>query len=430
MKTLHLIFPLASLLFIACGTPQSNSLQEDNLSTLSNTLQREFHPQASPQELETLSVANNQFTIDTYTYLEQDKSNGFLSAYSIYNMLGMLSAGAVGETKEQMLQTMHLPLANSDDIHRQFNALDLQFPRASTEFHVSIANALWIQNGMQIKEPFLNTLTKNYGVAIRKLDFEKDSAKARESINQWTATKTAGKIKELIPQNGLNANTKILLTNAIYLKAQWQHKFAQQNTLYRNFTTIDKEVIQVPTMHQKLTCMCKEVNGTAFLSMNYVGGKYRLLSILPAKGTFTKYEKNLNTKRFREMITDLDTGAINLQEKMVDLYYPKYEFEGTINLVKPLKQHGMVAAFGENADFSNITNDAHLNISNIIQKTFFKVDEEGTQAATSSAVTIGTTSLPEMTLKFDRPFLFVLYYEATKTILFLGRVMNPLVTSN
>lgn len=432
MKIKSLSLTLSTLAFIACGgNEQVDSLQTNftKLSTEKSTLQRDMNPQATTLELDTLSTANNHLAFDVYRYLQQeDDKNSFASSYSVYNMLGMLSAGAEGKTKEQMLEAMYLPIENSHDIHRQFNALDMQFARTSGSFEVAIANALWVQKGVEVKEPFLDTLAQNYGASTYLLDFEKNSAGARESINKWTSEKTGGKIEELITENSFNANTKVVLTNAIHLKAKWKNSFAQQNTLYRNFTKVDDNTIQVPTMHQKAIFRHKEINGTNLLCMHYIDSEYRLLSIMPEEGKFEEFEESLDLLAFRTMITDTKTGEVNLKEKMIDLYYPKYEFENTINLVEPLKLNGMTDAFGENADFSSITNDATLNISRIIQKTFFKVDEEGTEAATTAATTLGTTSLPEMTLKFDRPFLFVLCHEPTKTILFLGRVMNPLQT--
>jgi len=434
MKSTHLsiVLTLSTLFLTGCGgTNTLDNIQQGALTSLStptSTLQRELNPQASKTELKTLSTANNHFAFDVYHYQKQSEGDHFASSYSMYNMLGMLTSGAQGETKEQMLTAMHLPLENSEDIHRQFNALDMQFARTSDSFEVAIANALWIQKGISVKEPFLDTITQNYGASTHLIDFEHDNARARVSINNWTSENTAGKIKELIPQNSLNTETKIILTNAIHLKAKWQHSFSQHDTLYRNFTKIDNSLIQVPTMHQKAIFRHKEINGTDLLCMHYHDSEYRLLSMMPEEGKFEEFEKNLDLAKFKTMLTDPLTEEINLKEKMVDLYYPKFEFENTVNLVEPLKENGMIAAFGDNADFSNITNDTTLNISRIIQKTFFKVDEEGTEAATTSAVSVGTTALPEMTLKFNRPFLFLLCHEPTRTILFLGRVMNPLQT--
>jgi len=416
---------VAALLFIGCGGTSTPT--EEEISTLNtSSVEREMHPQASQEEMHLLAEANNKMAFDVYHAIDKHDNNHFASSYSTYNMLGMLSNGANGETREQMLNAMYIHPDNQADMNRQFNALDMQFSRTSGAFHASIANALWIQDGFQVQQSFLDTLAKNYGAPANFVDFEQDSEVARSTINRWTKEHTADNIQELIPQNALSQETKVVLTNAIYLKAQWQHSFAQQNTLYRNFHTIDEGVIQVPMMHQKSTFRYKEINGKKLLCMHYIGGEYRLLSIMPPEGEFENFEKNLNLESFQSLIMDPNTGEVDLQETEMELYYPKYEFENTINLVSALQQHGMTDAFNANADFSGITTEVPLEISNIIQKTFFKVDEEGTEAASSSTSSLGTTHTADIILKFNRPFIFILCHEPTQSILFLGRVLNPL----
>ena len=420
MRNKHFSLAFTALLFVACGTSQPQTTQ--------NAVERDLTPYSTSKELETISTANNHLAFDIYNYFQTNDKNHFSSSYSIFNLLGMLSAGAAGETQEQMFSAMHLSAQNTQDIHRQFNALDMQFSRSSGSFEVAIANALWIQKGYHVKQDFLDTITQNHGASTHQLDFKANTTHAQERINNWTDITTDGKIKDLITPNAINQNTKMVLTNAIHLKAKWTNSFAQQNTLYKNFTKTDGEVIQVPTMHQKAVFRHKNIDGTDLLCMHYKDSDYRLLSIMPALGEFEKFENNLNLESFRHILKDPITDEINLEEKEINLYYPKYEFENTVNMVAPLKMHGMQLAFSKNADFSSITNDASLNISQIIQKTFFKVDEEGTEAATTSALALGTTSKADFTLRFNRPFLFVLCHEPTKTILFLGRVMNPLQT--
>ncbi len=301
----------------------------------------------------------------------------------------------------------------------------MQFARVNESFEFASANAIWTLQGLHIKQSYLDLLSEHYGMQPQSVDLKNNTEKARETINNWTNIQTNEKIKTVLSKNSLDSSSKIVLTSALYLKATWQHAFALQNTRNGDFTLSDETIVTTPMMHQKAIFRYKNVNGTDLLCMHYKNSDYRLLSIMPPKGEFESFENSLNVDSFRAMLVNPQTNEIKLDEKEIDLYYPKFKFENSINFKESLQQHGMIDPFSQNADFSPITEDARLNITNILQKTFFSVDEEGTEAAVSSAITIGTTHTAEMTLRFDRPFLFVLCHEPTKTILFLGRVINP-----
>ncbi len=435
MKTYQIVSLslLTTLLLTACGgtspsdeTPiEQSSYQEEEPSFKSTDIKRNMNPAYLEEDIKTLISASTDFTFDTYHYLENKKSNHFTSTYFIFNFLSMLSAGADGETKNQILNAINVELPQ-DILHESMNGLNLQFPRSSGGFKFTLANTLWLQEGVQLEEDFINTLGTNYGMNTQYVNFQDNPDLAGTTINNWVKEKTNNAITDLVTKDTLNKNTKVLFSSALYLKAQWERSFALNETQESDFTLESGELIQAPMMHQKGEFRYKEIDGTQLLCMHYKDTEYRLLSILPKEGTFSEFEKNFNAQTFYDLLRDPVSDTINLKDKQIDLYYPKYQFENTINYAEILKEKGMVDAFNQNADFTPMSKDISLNISQIIQKTFFKVDEEGTEAATSATMSLGATSEIDLQLKFDRPFIFVLCHEPTKTILFLGRMMNPL----
>jgi len=377
-----------------------------------STLAMEENPEVSNQALQTLSQANNLLSFDLYSA----KENNVYSAYSLFGLLNMLSSGANAQTKTQILHTLH----QSKESHPAFNALHKKLMQHSDNFHVQSTNALWLQEGFDVKKPFLDTLALHYGLGVYLLDFQKDTSKSTQIINDWIAEKTKNTIPKLLAENAINTQTKLILTNALYLKGDWVHKFPQQRTLFKNFTLLDNTLTQVQTMHQENNFLYSELNHTKILSMPYLHSDYALLSIMPPEGEFAHFSETFNPQIFSIMIENLTPTKLNL-------YYPRYTFSSKRNFINPLKNHGMVDAFTQSADFSGISDQA-LYISQIIQQTTISVDENGTEAAAATSISIGTTSIPTqpaLEVKFDHPFLFALYHIPTKTILFYGQMLNP-----
>ena len=394
-----------ALFFSACN---ETTLTTKPFQIAKSPLAQEQNPQVTDHALQVLSHANNRFTFDLYT----DKDNQVYSAYSLFGLLHMLSAGAQAETKSQILHALHL----QDTSHNAFNALNKALTSQQESFHILSNNALWMQKGFEVKEPFLDTLGLHYGAAVHILDFQKDSKAATDTINHWVSMKTKSLIPNLLPDNALDAQTRLILTNTLYLKGDWVHKFPQQRTLYKNFTLLNGAQTQVQTMHQENTFGYQEINGTQVLSMAYHDSDYALLSMMPEVSKFADFK-----------LEDFTIMIDSLKPTPLDLYYPRYTFSSKRNFIAALKQRGMHDAFTQDADFSRIS-DQPLFISQIVQQTHISVDENGTEAAAATAVTIGTTSIPAqapLKVRFDHPFLFALYHMPSKTILFYGQVLNP-----
>ena len=218
----------------------------------------------------------------------------------------------------------------------------------------------------------------------------------------------------------IDSLTRLVLTNAIYFNAAWQHPFNKSVTQEEPFYLLNGGQVSVPMMRITEPFGYSEGAGYQAVEIPYDGRELSMIVILPSEGQFKSFEGSLDAQNVGTIID-------NLQSKQVDLSLPKFEFESSLNLKQTLIKLGMPEAFSDHADFSGITGNKELSITDVVHKAFVSVDEEGTEAAAATAVIVGLTSAPAMpiSVKVDRPFIFLIRDMETGAILFVGRVMNP-----
>ena len=401
--------------------------------------ERATPPTATP--LETLVRGNNAFALDLYAALCEGEGNLFFSPYSISLALAMTYAGASGDTERQMADVLHfLP---QDLLHGTFNALAADLAARSeaqrnywgdAAFRLNIANSVWGQEGYEFLQPFLDTLMESYGAGVRRTDFEESPDDARETINDWVEEHTEGKIKDLIPQDVIDELTRMVLVNAIYFNAEWQHRFDEDSTMMETFYLVDGTSIDVPMMNITEEFTYTDGDGYQAVSLPYWGDA-SMLAIVPDRGRFREFERSLDAELVDRIVEDLTLHEVSLK-------MPKFEFESEFGLAETLEEMGMTNAFDDHplastADFSGMDGRACiagdrpcLYINEVIHKAFVSVDEEGTEAAAATAVVMfellgGGPWRPKATLTIDRPFIFLIRDWATGTIFFLGRVEAP-----
>ncbi len=377
---------------------------------------------AQPSEVDTLVQGNRALAIDLYHLLKDEvDGNLFYSPYSISVALAMTYAGARGETEAQMAEALHFTL-DQERLHAAFNALDASLTGTEQEgFELRIANALWGQKGFGFRQPFLDLLARNYGAGMRLVDFAQETEKARKIINDWVSQQTNGKITDLIPPGVLNPLTRLVLTNAIYFNAKWEHPFDKANTHDDAFHRLDGDTVTVPMMSQSLTVPYAKGDGYQALVLPYKGGRMAFMAILPDEGRFSEVEGRLSPEF-------LDQIQGSLAPQRIRLTLPRFKYECALDLVEPLRSLGMVDAFDiDKADFSGMTGHKELYVTDVLHKAWVAVDEEGTEAAAATAVVIGLKAIapPELQVRLDRPFIFAITDTQTGTTLFLGRVLDP-----
>jgi serpin B len=377
--------------------------------------------------MEILSDGNNTFAFDLYHSLKENNDNFFYSPYSISSALAMTYAGARGETERQMANTLHFTLSQ-DSLHPAFHSLSQALASRGQEdkiqdkrgFILRNVNAIWGQQGYNFLPAFLKLLGEYYGAGLKTLNFAREPEESRVTINNWVSEQTEDRIKELIPPGSIDGMISLILTNAIYFKANWLFQFSDTFTVDGQFNLLDGGNVTVPMMRQTEYFANTKGSGYQAVELPYQGRQLSMLIILPDKGKFDSIEDSLDSIRLRKI-----TG--NLEVVNISLIMPKFAFTSDFKLKPTLSNMGMSDAFTGNADFSGITGEGNIWIGDIFHKAFVAVDENGTEAAAATAVLMPRAAPGEPDkITLDRPFIFLIRDINTNTILFMGRVLNPL----
>ena len=382
------------------------------------------------EDLADLAEGNSAFAVDLYQKLASQKGNLFYSPYSISSALAMTYAGAEGKTAQEMAAVFHF-LENEDQLHAGYNALsqyleslaELDIPEDQGDpFQLNIANSIWGQQDFHFEEDFLDTLALNYGAGLRLLDYIQAPEESRQTINKWVSDQTQDKIQDLIPEGAVTSDTRLVLSNAIYFKATWMEPFEESLTENGIFYGLDGEESEVPLMSLGSDSSFPYYQGEGYqaIALPYLGGQVSMLVLIPDEGTFDQFEGDFSKDLLDQVISEMQYSSVRL-------VFPKFEFETEISLAKTLAAMGMPEAFSGAADFSGMTGDKDLFISDVFHKAYVGVDEKGTEAAAATAVMMRLTSAPEnpIELTVDRPFLFAIRDHQTNSILFMGRVVSP-----
>jgi serpin B len=391
--------------------------------------------------------ATNEFAVDLHRQLATGNDNLCVSPFSIESALGMTFAGADGETRSEMARILHFSgdaegvassFASLQRSLEQMSARPADMARKSKEFGgpsepitLSIANRLFAQENYNFRQNFLSLVKQNYGAAFEPLDFVADPKAATQHINKWVADQTRDKIRDLIPANALNKLTRLVLANALYLKAPWTDPFSEKATQPEPFHVRGGAPANVPIMRKTARFGCAKRPGFVAISVPYVGDDLQFLVLLPDE---IDGLRALESK----LTADVLAGCTRLETREVDLHLPKFKLEPpTIALAEKLQALGMKSAFDipqGSADFDKMAprkpND-YLYISNVFHKTFIAIDEKGTEAAAATAVVMmratamrGPAPLP-IEVKVDRPFVYAIQHVPSGVCLFLGRVTDP-----
>jgi len=388
---------------------------------------------ADPSLAKSAASAANAFGLDLFAKLRAGAGAGNLvfSPTSIAIALAMARAGARGETATQM-DTVLRDLG-ADGQAAAINALDAAlnsrsgtfrgFDGTSYDLTLNVANAPFAQRDEQWQQAFLDALAQRFGAGLRLVDYKSDPESARVQVNQWVSDRTNGRIPELISQGMLDTLSRLVLVNAIYLKAPWAQPFVPESTHPLPFTTLGGPSVTVPTMAQTGEMSYASGQGWQAVDLPYVGNKLGLTIILP--NDLNAFAQTLNANAFDQI-----TSALKPSE--VELTLPRFDTQTTADLSSMLGQMGMPLAFDPNkADFSGMTTQEQLYIAFVIHQANITVDEKGTEAAAATAVGISAGAMPVDIAKMhvDHPFLFALRDYDTGAVLFMGQVTDPSATS-
>ncbi|WP_063816446.1 serpin family protein [Pedosphaera parvula] len=371
-----------------------------------------------------LVQGNNTFAFDLYSRVNAGKENENLcfSPYSISTCLAMTYAGARGETELQMAKALHFT-TNQAQLHAGFATLQKQLNEAEKQqgIKLNVANALWAQQGHPFLPAFLQIAQQNYDARVNQVDFRTQSESARKEINDWVSKKTNGKIEEIIPSGALDAMTKLVLVNAIYFKGQWATQFNKSRTAPADFSISSSQKVQAQLMNLKSRFKFADRGNFQLLEMPYKGNELSMVVLLPKEVEGTqKLESMLHPKELSDWLSQAASPEVNV-------FLPKFKINAGFELGQPLAAMGMTDAFTAKADFSGMDGTRDLFISSVIHKAFVEVNEEGTEAAAATGITMSRTAAVHAppTFRADHPFLFLIRDMKSGSILFMGRVTDP-----
>jgi serpin B len=380
-------------------------------------------PGPTPEQA-ALTTDNNAFCLDLYGQLRHEPGNLFFSPASISTAFAMAYAGAGATTATEMAAALHFTLP-PDKLHPAMGALlaGLNAQHAGYELHV--ADALWAQQDERFLPQFLNVTRTDYGAGLHMVDFVHGPGAARETINRWVEGQTADKIKDLMPASAVTPSTRLVLVNAIYFKGDWESQFDKAATEDGDFHLSASSSVKTALMHR--TGGYEFFDGGSFkaLRLPYKDDELSMIVLLPNDvDGLDGLEKSLTAENLRDW-----TGKFQYVKKVI-LTLPRFTTTRTFELNDALGALGMKQAFErEKADFSGMTGARGLWIGSAVHKAFIDVNEEGTEAAAATGISmrsmVAMREPPPTEFRVDHPFVFVIRENKSGSILFVGRVTDP-----
>jgi serpin B len=379
---------------------------------------------AADADLLKLAAANNDFSFKLIKQLTSETTgkNVFVSPYSAATALQLAANGAGGQTLTEMKEVLGTTNLSPEGLGAASKWVSDLLNSKNTNVVLTTANSLWYRQGVELKKDFAEENQEYFKAAIQPLDFKNPPA-AETVINEWASNQTHGRITGIA--NGMiDSTTDLILANAIYFKGNWEDQFDKKLTKERAFHSASGTEKKVPMMEKSKSFDYCEGPGYQAVRLPYVGRELAMYVFLPAPGSSPgKLLQTMDGEFWR----NATLPGLKKHEGLVVL--PKFKVENMLGLVDSLKSLGMKSAFDRSsADFSGMFTGPHY-LSEVRQKAFVEVNEEGTEAAAVTAVGIGLTSFRQPPKPFemivDRPFLFAIVDARSRMILFTG-VVNEL----
>jgi len=364
-----------------------------------------------------LAQDNDDFGFDIFKALHKKhlKDNLFISPFSISTALSMTVNGANGDTYEEMINTLKYKGWKLDELNKAYKVYIDIVPYLDDDVKLKIANSIWYRNGSEVLPEFINTNKTDYKSEIYSRDFSKTETK--DEINGWVEDKTEGKIKDILDR--ITPDAVMYLINAIYFKGNWMHKFDKKKTYKKNFIKEDGTKVKADMMiSDKFHIPYYKNNIFKMIDLPYGDSIFSMSVLLPiGNHKVDDIISNLDIQSWNEYVGNLTPVEMSIQ-------LPKFKVEFKDSLKNVLRDLGIVKAFSPAADFTKISTIGGIYIDDVIHQSFVEVDEEGTEAAAATVVVPKYTSAGEYFVT-DRPFVFVIRDNKTKSVLFIGKLMNP-----
>ncbi|XP_004703089.1 serpin B10 [Echinops telfairi] len=397
--------------------------------------------------MDSLATSINQFALAFSKQLSgsAEGKNIFFSPWSISTALAMVYLGTKGSTAAQMAQVLRLTqdhnfkscpesekkrkmesnVGKVEGMCSGFQALISELNKPSNAYVLKTANGLYGEKTYPFHNKYLEDIKKYFGAEPRSVNFVETPDQVRKEINSWVENQTEGKILDLLPEDSVDSATRMVLVNAIYFKGVWEYQFPVENTTERPFriNKTTSKPVQMMSMKRTLPVFHIEQPQAMGLQLDYESRDLSLLLLLPEDvDGLAQLEKAITSESLEAWTSEDRKELYDVQ-----LYLPKFKLEESYDLKSILSSMGMRDAFSQSkADFSGMSLERNLFLSNVFHKSFVEINEKGTEAAAGSGSEVSVRiRLPSLEFKVDSPFLFFIRHNKTKSILFYGRFASP-----
>jgi serpin B len=365
-----------------------------------------------------LIEADNAFALKLFREInaQEGDKNVFVSPLSVAMALGMTYNGSAGSTRDAMQQALELRGMSIQEVNQSYRDLIDLLRNLDHRVEFQIANSIWHRNTMTFEPAFLDLNREFFDAEVSAIDFGANTAAG--TINGWVSEKTNGKIERIVP-DPIPANTVMYLINAIYFKADWTYQFDKSRTHGAPFTLDDGSQVTADMMSHdgEIPVQLRWSDDLLIVELPYGGEAYQMTVLLPyGQSSIADLLESLTAETWSGWIDELAPSEIGVS-------LPKFTLEYELVMNDVLTALGMGEAFTPTADFTNMFAPGGIWIDEVRHKSFVQVDEEGTEAAAVTSVSM-TDSAP-LSIVVDRPFAFVLRERLSGTILFIGKVMDP-----
>jgi serpin B len=409
--------------------PSQNEVAEPSSESLfSRPPARSVEP-PTPAQASAFAASSNALGLDLYGKLrEQEAGNFALSPASITLAFDMVFGGARGETGLQMATVMHLE-GHASEVHDAAGRVLGRWNDPSrTSYELRVVNRLFGEQSFRFQQDYLTLTRDAYRAPFEGVDFRGAAETQRERINAWVAEQTNDRITDLLPDGALDAQTRLVLVNAVYFLGTWLETFDPELTEDEPFTLADGTEVRLPMMNNQLHARYGAHDGAKVVELDYEGGDLAMTLVIPdAHDGLPALEEKLTEDYYGRLISTFGTQEVRLA-------LPRFEMKSRFSLSDALKALGMELVFDEDAaDLTGIgvprEPGMRLVVTEAFHQAYVKTDEQGTEAAAATGVVMGVAGGPPppepVTVRADRPFLFLIRDKANGTILFMGRVSDP-----
>ncbi|XP_060703911.1 heparin cofactor 2-like isoform X1 [Hemiscyllium ocellatum] len=390
----------------------------------SESIRKKFRGKSRIQRL---SLVNTNFAFNFYRALLRSQpasKNVVFSPFGLSSMMAMVMVGTSNRTQEQISQVLGFDhfvtskpgVTGNEVLQDIFHKLIHRLFKHDFGYTLKDFSGIFVREGLKIRKPFREWLKNYYGAHTQSVDFSDPQALTK--LNQLIVKTTKGKLQDVV--GDIDPQTVMLIYQALHFKGSWEHKFIKSKTAMLQFHTGKATVVKVPMMYVRATMQATtdHTHECDVISLPYSANASMLL-VVPYK-TFGL--RHIERELSWEMV---DNWLKEMTNRTREVYIPKFTLHGNYDLIEMFEGLGVTDLFHNKADLSGICEHRNLYVNSLKQHVALKVDEEGSEVA---AVSLSGFMPLSSQAKFmaNRPFLFLILEHHTQSLLFMGRVMNPL----